>query len=371
MIKCKVTPWEVKGDIRYGQLIKQFGLKPIKELPTPFNKFLLFRRGIIYAHRDLDKIINAYKNKKPFAMMTGLMPSGKFHFGHKLVADQMLFYQKLGAKLYITVADLEAYNSRDPDVEKLRKTALEEYLTNYIALGLKPKNCNFYFQSERSKDSKKSNAYYKLQNMLVRYTTFNEFKAIYGEISPGKMTASLLQAADMLHPQLPEFEGKQIPTVVPVGTDQDPHIRLARDISQRIKNPKFTQITSTYHKFLPGLKNGKMSSSDGTSFISLTDSQEEVARKIKKYAFSGGQETVDLHRKHGGNPEIDVSFQLLKYGLETSDKKLQKIHKDYSSGNMLTSELKAYTIKKAQEFLKEHQKKREKAKKQVSRFLKQ
>jgi tryptophanyl-tRNA synthetase len=370
MSKFKVTPWEVEGDIKYDKLTKEFGLNPIKNIPKPFDDFLLFRRGIIFAHRDFGRIVDAQKNKKPFAMMTGLMPSGKFHFGHKLVADQMLYYQKLGAKLYITVADLEAYNSRNPDIEKLRETAIEEYLTNYIALGLKPKNVDFYFQSERSKDAKKSNAYYKLANILGRYATFNEFRAVYGEISPGKMSASLLQAADMLHPQLPEFEGKPLPVVVPVGTDQDPHIRLTRDISKRIKNPKFIQLSSTYHKFLPGLKSGKMSSSDELSFISLTDTPEEVAKKIKKYAFSGGKETVDLHKKHGGNPDVDVSFQLLKYGLEEDDKKLKKIHDDYKSGKMLTSELKQYTIKKAQKFLKEHQKKREKAKKQLEKFLK-
>ena len=49
------------------------------------------------------------------------------------------------------------------------------------------------------------------------------------------MNASLLQAADMLHPQLPEFDGASIPTVIPVGIDQSPHIRIARDMAKRIK----------------------------------------------------------------------------------------------------------------------------------------
>ena len=66
-------------------------------------------------------------------------------------------------------------------------------------------------------------------NLLARHITFNEFKAVYGEINPGKMLSSLLQASDMLYPQLPEFEG-ECPIVIPVGIDQDPHIRLARDI---------------------------------------------------------------------------------------------------------------------------------------------
>ncbi len=252
-----VTPWEVKGTIDYTKLIPEFGLKPLQYLPAAFQTHPLFRRGIVFAHRDFGRIVEAVEQKKHFVMMTGLMPSGKFHFGHKLVADQIIFYQKLGAKVYLTVADIEAYNSRVPNMQELWKTAIEEYLTNYVALGLDLKKCDFYFQSHRSQDGKKANAYYSLAAMLARHATFNEMQAIYGEISPGKMTAALLQASDMLHPQLPEFEGGPLPVVVPVGADQDPHLRLARDVSQRIKEFKFLQLSSTYHKFLPGLGGGK------------------------------------------------------------------------------------------------------------------
>src|SRR3989344_7432598 len=286
-----------------------------------------------------------------------------------LLTQQMIFYQNLGAKLYVTVADLEAYNTRGKNLEELRKIAIEQYLINYIALGLKPKNLDFYFQSERSKIAEKSNAYYSLASKLSRYATFNEFKAIYGDLSPGKMSSSLLQAADMLHPQLKEFEGK-IPIVVPVGIDQDPHLRIARDISQRFKDQKFSQLSSTYHLFFPSLKGqGKMSRSDETSYIAMTDSEKEVETKIKKYAFSGGKDTLEEHRKHGGNPNKDVSFQYLKFFFEENDAKLKRIHDDYKSGKMLTSELKEILIEKLNKFLKEHQKKRKLAEKNVGKFL--
>ena len=364
----KLTPWEVSGEINYEKLVKEFGISPIKELPEVFNKNVLFRRKVVFAHRDIQKILEAAKNKKPFVMMTGLMPTGKFHIGHMLLAQQMIFYQKLGAKIYIAVADIEAYNARNQSLEDSRKIAIEQYITNYIALGLKSENCEIYFQSERSKDAKKSNAYYRLQNLLSRYATFNEFRAVYGEISPGKMLSALLQASDMFHPQLPEFE-ETVPVIVPVGIDQDPHIRLARDISQRVKEIKFTQLSSTYHIFMPGLGGGKMSSSDSNSYIALTDSQEEVSKKIKKYAFSGGQPTIELHRKKGGNPDIDVSYQYLKMFFEPDDKKLKKIHEDYKSGKLLTGELKEILIEKINTFLKEHQKRRELAKKQLDKFI--
>jgi tryptophanyl-tRNA synthetase len=370
MAKQVFNPWEIKGDINYDKLIKDFGLSPLKDLPEVFDKELLFRRKIIFAHRDIQRILEAKRDKKKFVMMTGLMPTGKFHIGHAILAKQFLFYQKLGAKIYIAVADIEAYNARGQSLEESRKIAIEEYITNYIALGLDIKNCQIYFQSDRSNDSKKANAFYRLQNLLARHATFNEFKAVYGEITPGKMVSALLQAADMLHPQLQDFEGN-CPVVVPVGIDQDPHIRLARDISKRIKNPKFIQLSSTYHVFAPALKgaNAKMSASDPNSFIALSDDSKTVKTKINKYAFSGGQPTLEEHKKLGGNPEIDVSFQYLRMFLEEDDKKLEEIYNNYKSGELTTGELKKYTIDKINTFLENHQKEMQKAKKQIENFL--
>ena len=363
-----VTPWEVKGEVDYNKLITEFGVSRLENLPKQFNDNVLFRRKTIFAHRDFNKILDAIKNKKPFIMMTGLMPTGKFHIGHMILAQQFLFYQNLGAKLYIAVADIESYNTREQTLEKSRKIASEQYITNYIALGLKPENCEIYFQSDRHKDSRKSNAYYRLQNLLARHATFNEFKAIYGDISPGKMISALIQASDMLHMQLEEFEGP-VPTFIPVGVDQDPNIRLARDISKRIKEVKLQQISSTYHKFIPGLGGGKMSASEPTSYIALTDDAKTVKKKINKYAFSGGQTTIEEHRKKGGNPDSDISFQYLKAFFEPDDKKLKKIYDDYKSGALLSGELKQILIDKLNTFLSAHQKKREKAKDKLDDYI--
>ncbi len=369
MDKYIVNPWEVKGDIDYSKLMKDFGIRKIENLPTNFKDNVLFRRGIVFGHRDFERILDCIKNKRKFVMMTGLMPSGKFHLGHMLVAQQFSFYQKLGAKLYIAVADLEAYNTRNKNIKELREIAIDQYLINYIALGLEKKNCDFYFQSDRSNNGKKASAYYSLAERFARYATFNEFKAVYGELSPGKISSSLLQAADMFHAQLPEFEGR-VPVVVPVGSDQDPHLRIARDIGSRFKDYNFIQLSSTYHTFLPSLKgSGKMSSSDEASYIAMTDSEKDVENKIKKYAFSGGQGSLEEHRKKGGNPDIDVSFQYLKMFFEPNDKKLEEIYHSYKSGKLLTGELKAILIEKINKFLKEHQKKRELAKKQIDKFM--
>jgi tryptophanyl-tRNA synthetase len=114
---------------------------------------------------------------------------------------------------------------------------------------------------------------------------------------------------------------------------------------------------------------GKMSASDEKSTIYTTDSPEVVKKKINKYGFSGGQVDIEKHRKLGGNPDIDVSFQYLRIFFEPNDEKLKKIYEDYKSGKLLSGELKAILIEKINEFLKTHQEKREKAKQQIEQFL--
>src|SRR3989339_82554 len=105
-----------RQELKSFKSCEDFGLQPLSHLPKKFEDFYLFRRGIVFAQRDFKQIAESIENKQPFVMMTGLMPSGRFHFGHKLVADQIIFYQHLGARVYIAVADIEAYTSRDTNM---------------------------------------------------------------------------------------------------------------------------------------------------------------------------------------------------------------------------------------------------------------
>ncbi len=59
-----------------------------------------------------------------------------------------------------------------------------------------------------------------------------------------------------------------------------------------------------------------MSASIESSSILVRDSPKQIAAKIKQYAFSGGQETLEEHRAKGGNPDVDVSYQYLRFFLE-------------------------------------------------------
>jgi len=156
--------------------------------------------------------------------------------------------------------------------------------------------------------------------------------------------------------------------LIPLGVDQDPHFRLTRDVAPKIGKLKPALI---HNIMIPSLQGpgGKMSASEEISTIYTTDSPDVVKMKINKYAFSGGKPDVEQHRKEGGNPDIDVSYQYLRIFFEPDDTALKKIHDDYKSGKMLTGELKAILIEKINNFLKIHQENREKARNEIDKFL--
>ena len=110
-----------------------------------------------------------------------------------------------------------------------------------------------------------------------------------------------------------------------------------------------------------GLQQGnKMSASLPDTAIFLDDSESEIKRKVSR-AFSGGQETAELHRKVGGIPEKDKAYEILFYHYPNS-KFVKRIYEDYKSGKMLTGELKKICIDFLVSFLKEHKTKFEKNK---------
>ena len=75
---------------------------------------------------------------------------------------------------------------------------------------------------------------------------------------------------------------------------------------------------------------------------SITDSCN-ILPQINKYAFSGGRDTIEEHAKYGGDCDVDVCYMYLKMFLD-DDEKLAKIRQEYSSGVLLTGELKKQTI---------------------------
>lgn len=221
----KIDPWASEQYTDYIRLRDEFGIEEFSPegLPEPQK---LFRRGIVFGHRGFHTIKSAIDKKSNFIILTGLMPSGNMHIGHKMVIDQVMYFQSLGAEVYVAIADIEAWGARNISLEESKTIAIREYVLNYIALGLKSEKCNIYFQSKRK-------AVAELAYLLGRKINLSELRAIYGFDDATNLAhafAPLIQVGDITHPQLDEYSGPS-PLLVPVGVDQDPHMRLTRNIT--------------------------------------------------------------------------------------------------------------------------------------------
>jgi len=94
---------------------------------------------------------------------------------------------------------------------------------------------------------------------------------------------------------------------------------MTRDVAPRVGLNKPALIHSSFFPAHQGAQS-KMSASDETSAIFLTDTPEQIKTKITKYAFSGGKPTAAEQRKHGADCDIDVTYQYLRFFYPDDDK---------------------------------------------------
>ncbi|MEM2526900.1 MAG: tryptophan--tRNA ligase, partial [Candidatus Bathyarchaeia archaeon] len=273
----------------YERLYVEFGIQPLKPLlPKIPNPSAAMRRGVIFGHRDFERIIEAMRSGEEFAVMSGIKPTGEFHLGTLMTVREIIYFQQQGATAFYCIADIEAYEDNGIPFEESEKIAINN-VADILALGFDPKRGYIYRQSKEE----------RVKNLAIifsRGATLATMRAIYGERHMGLYLSALIQAGDILMPQLEDFGGPK-PTVVPVGVDQDPHIRFTRDLADRFHSRfKFIPPSSTYHKLIRALDGGyKMSKRDPMSYFTLDEEPSVIAKKIF-YAFTGGQPTAEEQR---------------------------------------------------------------------------
>ncbi|MGB3908657.1 MAG: tryptophan--tRNA ligase [Methanomethylovorans sp.] len=431
-MNVKLDPWSSTNVEDYSKLFEEFGIMPFDDLYSRIeDPHRLMRRKVIFGHRSYDRILDAIQNKRPFAVMSGFMPSGRIHLGHKMVMEEIIWHQQKGADAFVGIADREAYSVRGTSWKKCRDTGINEYILSLIALGFEPHG-HIYFQSD-------SNNVKDLSFELGSKVNYSELSAIYGftgETSVSHMVSAVTQSADILHPQLEEYGGPK-PTVVPVGADQDPHIRLTRGLGHKMnmfkiegredKNGKhyfsirskaaprealeeladqipggtklfeghldvldaddfeelirmirdvelryggyaFIPPAATYHRFMSGLQGGKMSSSTPESHIALLDEPKEGSKKIKR-AKTGGRISLEEQKKLGGEPDKCSVYELLLFHLIEDDQELSQIYEECVTGQRNCGSCKNLAAEKMEKFLKDHQEKRELARERLDEYL--
>lgn len=364
-----VNPWEVKADNAYGidynKLIDKFGCKLITkdmidrmERLTGQKAHHFFKRNIFLSHRDFDKILDVYEKGELFYLYTGRGPSSEsLHVGH-LVPFLFTKYLQDTFKvpLVIQLTDDEKFIFKSNlTLEETHNYAYEN-MKDIIACGFDPELTfiftNLEYIAELYPDILK----------IEKKISCSQIKSIFGfkdSCNVGKFAFPAVQAAPAFSSSFPNIFGGRtdVHCLVPHAIDQDPYFRMVRDVAPRLGYLKPSSIHSI---FLPSLQGSqtKMSASVQNSSIFVNDTEEAIRNKVMKYAFSGGQATEEEQRRLGANLDVDVSWQYLRFLME-DDQKLEEIGKKYSSGEMLSGEIKSILVDELVKLTKNHQKNRE------------
>lgn len=370
----KVTPWEVTGEIDYDKLVKQFGTqhitpeqsKEIERLAGRKSHFL--DRKIFFSQRDLAWFMAEHAKGRRVALYTGRGPSGKTHIGHLMPYYFTKYLQDaFGCDVYYQLTDDEKYLFKDSLTREYTLKYAYENALDFAAVGFDPKKTHIII------NTKAANTLYPLALDVAKRVTYSTAKAVFGfddSTSIGSIFFTAMQSAPALLPTALAREkdpkAPAVPVLIPCAIDQDPHFRVTRDVAEKLGYPKPSLI---HAKFLPSLKgSGKMSASDESTSIYVTDTPNEVKKKVGQ-AFTGGQPTVEEQRRKGGNPDACSVCAYLSYFFEPDDKKLAERLSAYRKGEILDGENKAYLTDKINAFLKTHQEKREAARKKLDGMM--
>lgn len=219
-------------------------------------------------------------------VLSGIQPTGGLHLGNLLGAILRWVRMQDEAECLFFLADLHALTI-DVDPGRLRSN-VREMAAALIASGIDPDRSALFAQSAVPAHAELA---WILQctarvGWLNRMTQFKEKSGKNREgASVGLYTYPVLQAADILLYR---------PTHVPVGEDQKQHVELTRDIALKFNTDFDVDLFIPPEPYIGGgtaarvmsLRDGrsKMSKSDPSeaSRIHLTDSDDEIAQKIRK-----------------------------------------------------------------------------------------
>jgi tryptophanyl-tRNA synthetase len=326
-----------------NKLVEKFGasrISDVKDLPD----LPAFRNGLIHSHRDFDKFLKALEKGEKCAIVSGANASGTLHLGHKTVFDLNLYLQrKYKIPIFIPISDDESYVAGKVETQEKALEYSMRLAKEMLAYGFDPKKTYFII------DQIYTNIY-NLAIKLSKKINYSEIKSTYG-YSPdnniGLHFYPSVQSAHILFPQ-EKFRIKNV--LVPIGPDEDAHLRICRDIADRAGYVKPAVI---HVRFLEGLDGEKMSKSRNNA-IFLDDEIPIIKKKVSK-AISGGQKTIEEHRKLGGNVKQDMSFKYLKYFF-LKEEESEDLEKKYKKGDILSGEMKELFLDHLLPFIEAFQK---------------
>ena len=273
--------------------------------------------------------------KKKEIVMSGIRPTGWLHLGNYFGAVRNYVKMQDAYSCYFMVADWHALTTLRETKEL--KEHVSRVMAENIACGLDPGKVAFYCQSHVPETAE----LYLFLNMLAyvgeleKTPTFKDKVRLQPQnVNAGLLTYPVLQAADILLHRA---------TLVPVGKDQEQHLEIARNYSNRF-NQRYGEVFPEPYAFNFGEQLARVPSPDGVGKMSksenqnatlyLADDDETIRAKIKKAKTESGSGQAGA-----AMPESVANlFQLLR--LVSIPEVVQKFEADYEAATIRYGDMK-------------------------------
>jgi tryptophanyl-tRNA synthetase len=210
-----MTPWAVKGTVDYMAQISHFGTSPIDgELIKRWEKVTgtkcphQIRRGLVFSHQDIDKILDNVEKNIPVYLYTGRGPSGEsMHLGHLIPFMLTKYLQDaLNCIVVIQLSDDEKFffkdGSKPEDLETYRQYSYANART-IIACGFDPAKTLIFSNLEHN-----CGDLYFNNVLIMKANTVGSVKSTYGlgEVLPESVIQTLKDALIEESSKLPELQ---------------------------------------------------------------------------------------------------------------------------------------------------------------------
>lgn len=243
-------------------------------------------------------------------VVSGIRPTGNLHLGNYFGALRNFIQMQNEHNCYFFIADYHSLTTH-PTPHDLHGN-VRQVLVEYLAAGLDPEKATLYVQSDVPETAElylflNMNAY---MGELERCTSFKDkIRQQPQNVNAGLLTYPTLMAADIILHKA---------TKVPVGKDQEQHLEMTRQFSNRFNRMYNVEYFPEPQAFnfgrelvkIPGLNGtGKMGKSEGEgNAIFLADEPAAIRKKVMKAVTDGGPTEPNQQK-----PEvIENIFQLMR-----------------------------------------------------------
>jgi len=244
---------------------------------------------------EIEEIKTNFKSVR--RVFSGIRATGRLHLGNYLGAVKGFLELEKTGKYETVYCVVDVHSITTPFDKKTLAQNKREIIIDYLAAGLDPKKSIIIYQSDVPEHIELA-FYFSSVVTIARMQHLPTYKEKVKQ-HPNDNTMALLNYPVLMASDILIYKAG----LVPVGIDQEPHLEVTREIARKMNQIYGTDFPepvrfATKGEYIPSLTGeGKMSKTVVNSFINLTDSLEEIRKKIRSIptaSVAGGEMSPGL-----------------------------------------------------------------------------